>query len=159
MIYFFSIHPIASYEADILMVAPIAKNFTDVESLLNTLRGKYKISTHPDKENTLYHLDFNNKSVFNFYVYKGLVVGSFNQNLVKKSLRQIIDKQNNKNFNVDFNSVRNKNSIANLYINFSKLRDFANNFTNRKNPYETYSLKSFDASASLNINYQKCIYV
>ncbi|MFC5282611.1 hypothetical protein [Pedobacter alpinus] len=151
---FFSIHPVAQYEADVLMVAPIVNDFTDDESLINTLQSKYKINKTPDKENTLYQLEFSNKAIFNFYVNKGLVVGSFNESLVKKSLQQLIERNNNNNFNVDFNSIRNKNSIANLYINFSKLRDFTNNFTNRKNPYETYALKSFDASASLNINYQ-----
>jgi len=35
------------------------------------------------------------------------------------------------------------------------IRDFANHFSPRKNPSETYFLKSIDASASLNINYQK----
>lgn len=151
---FFSIHPVGQYQADVLMVAPIIKEFSDDETLITSLQNKYKITKNPDKENPLYQLEFNNKSIFNFYVFKGLLVGSFNENLVKKSLSQLTNGKNNVNFNVDFNSVRNKNSIANLYINFSKIRDFANNFTNRKNPYETYSLKSFDASASLNINYQ-----
>ncbi|HEX7367628.1 MAG TPA: hypothetical protein VF273_11055 [Pelobium sp.] len=152
---FFSIHPTSQYVADILIVAPIVAENSDKESLINALRSKYKISQSPAAENTIYQLAFNNKSAFSFFIYKNLLVGSFNESLVKKSIAQVEEGHNNSNFKVDFATQRNKNSIANLYINFSKIRDLANHFSSRKNPYETYFLKSIDASASLNINYQK----
>ncbi len=152
---FFSIHPTSEYASDILIVAPIAIENTSKDDLLAKLKAKYKISQNPDKKNTIYQLAFSNKASFNFFIYKNLVVGSFNESLVQKSLAQITEGKENINFNVDFNALRNKNSIANLYLNFSKIRGFANHFSARKNPYETYFLKSIDASASLNINYQK----
>ncbi len=152
---FFSIHPTEQYVADILIVAPIASQNINKEEVLKTLKAKYKISQNPEKENTIYQLAFSNKASFNFFIYKNLIVGSFEEKLVKKSIAQIEKGAENTSFNVDFSAQRNKNSIANLYLNFSKIRDFANHFSSRKNPYETYFLKSIDASASLNINYQK----
>ncbi|WP_017258621.1 hypothetical protein [Pedobacter arcticus] len=152
---FFSIHPTGQYLADLLIVAPIANQNASEAEILQILKTKYKISQNPEKENTIYQLAFSNKSAFSFFVYKNLVVGSFEEKLVKKSIAQIEKGTENTSFNVDFSAQRNKNSIANLYLNFSKIRDFANHFSARKNPYETYFLKSFDASASLNINYQK----
>lgn len=152
---FFSIHPTDKYTSDILIVAPIAIENTNKEDLLASLKGKYKITEKPDKENTIYQLAFSNKSNFSFFIYKNLIVGSFEANLVEKSIGQISKGTENTNFNVDFSALRNKNSIANLYLNFTKIRDFANHFSARKNPYETYFLKNIDASASLNINYQK----
>lgn len=152
---FFSIHPTNQYVSDVLIVAPISIDQIGTEALLNALKEKYKLSQNPDKEYTIYQLAFTNKASFNFFIYKNLVVGSFDESLVKKSIAQIKKGIENKNFNVDFSTQRNKNSIANLYLNFSKIRGFANHFSSRKNPYETYFLKSIDASASLNINYQK----
>lgn len=152
---FFSVHPAEKYVADILIVAPIITDNTTAEGLISTLKSKYKITQNPDKENTIYQLAFSNKTSFNFFIYKNLVVGSFDESLVKKSIAQIISGVENRNFNVDFSAQRNKNSIANLYLDFSKIRNFANYFSDRKNPNETYFLKNIDASASLNINYQK----
>ncbi|HET8830338.1 MAG TPA: hypothetical protein VFM79_13410, partial [Pelobium sp.] len=152
---FFSIHPTDKYTSDILIVAPIAIENTNKEDLLASLKGKYKITEKSGKENTIYQLAFSNKSNFSFFIYKNLIVGSFEANLVEKSLGQISKGTENTNFNVDFSALRNKNSIANLYLNFTKIRGFANHFSSRKNPYETYFLKNIDASASLNINYQK----
>nr|WP_294897726.1 hypothetical protein [uncultured Pedobacter sp.] len=152
---FFSIHPTKTYSSDVLIVAPFSSEKGNKEEVLQTLKTKYKITQNLEKENTIYQLAFNNKSSFSFFVYKNLVVGSFDEDLVKKSIAQIANGTENKSFNVDFSAQRNKNSIANLYLNFSRIRDFANHFSSRKNPYETYFLKSIDASASLNINYQK----
>lgn len=152
---FFSIHPTDKYDSDLLIIAPIAVDVTDKEDLLLTLKKKYKITQIEEKDNTIYQFLFSNKATFSFFVHKNLVVGSFTESLVKKSIAQIKDGTENKNFDVDFSALRNKNSIANLYINFPMIRNFANHFSSRKNPSETYFLKSIDASASLNINYQK----
>ncbi len=152
---FFSLHPGSSYSADLLIVAPISSDGVNEKVLIETLTKKYRVTKTPEKQNAIYQLQFSNKSLFHFIVHKGMVVGSFEENLVKKSIAQILNNQENDSFNVDFNALRNKNSISNLYINFSKLRGLINNFSNRKNPSDTYSLKSIDASASLNINYQK----
>src|SRR5699024_7255578 len=95
------------------------------------------------------------KTYFNFFIHNNLLVGSFDENLTEKSLAQANSNNDKATFNADFNTQRNKNSVANLYVNFANLRNFANHFSSRKNPYETYFLKSIDATASLNINYQK----
>jgi hypothetical protein len=152
---FFSIHPTKKYSSDVLIIAPLVTETTNEKELIKALKTKYKITQNPEKENTIYQLAFNNKSSFSFFIYKNLLVGSFEESLVKKSIAQITKGTENTSFNVDFITQRNKNSIANLYLNFTKIRDFANHFSSRKNPYETYFLRSIDASASLNINYQK----
>ena len=87
-------------------------------------------------------------------LYQSLLIGSFNKDLVSHSKKQITAGKDSAEFKIDFKSPRNKNSISNFYINFSKLPDLLNNFTNKKNPEETFGLKSMEAFASLNINYK-----
>ena len=152
---FFSLHQTEKSNAGILMVAPFSQeaNFNS-EELLNNLKGKFKLSNDADPIQPLYQLAFNNNANFYFIIYKSIFIGSFDKLLVNRSKDLILSGQENNTFKIDFKSARNKNSIANLYLNFSKLPDFINNFSDKKNPSETFALKSFDASASLNINYQ-----
>jgi hypothetical protein len=152
---FFSLHQTEKSNAGILIVAPFSKeaNFIS-DDLLNSLKSKYKLSNDADPLQPLYQMAFNNKSKFYFIIYQSIFIGSFDKVLVNRSKDLILSGQENNTFKIDFKSTRNKNSIANLYLNFSKLTDFLNNFSDKKNPSETFALKSFDASASLNINYQ-----
>lgn len=153
---FLSLHQTEKNKADILIIAPLSKEATQNESVfINALKEKYKlIDTTSQGNEPIYQLPFNKNSNFFFSFDKDLLIGSFNRDLVIQSQTESKKKQFNNNFLVDFKSTRNKNSIANLYINFSKLPDLLNNFSGRKNPEETFALKAFDASASLNINYQ-----
>lgn len=152
---FFSLHQTEKSNAGILIVAPFSKetNF-NAEDLLNNLKGKFKLSNDADPKRPLYQLAFNNKSNFYFIIYQSIFIGSFDKLLVNRSKDLILSGQENNTFKIDFKSARNKNSIANLYLNFAKIPDFLNNFSDQKNPSEISALKSFDASASLNINYQ-----
>ncbi|WP_442794728.1 hypothetical protein [Pelobium manganitolerans] len=152
---FFSVHPTKASEAALLVVAPLNLESHNSEELLVVLKKKYQLRQNPDAKNAIYQLAFSNKTYFNFFIHNNLLVGSFDENLTKKSLAQANSNNDKATFNADFNTQRNKNSVANLYVNFVNLRNFANHFSSRKNPYETYFLKSIDATASLNINYQK----
>ncbi|MEO5911593.1 MAG: hypothetical protein ABIP95_11940 [Pelobium sp.] len=153
---FLSLHQTEKNKADILIIAPLSKDAKQKEALfINSLKEKYKlIDTLSQGNEPIYQLPFNKSANFYFSFDQDLLIGSFNKSLVIQSQTQSKKKEFNNNFLVDFKSTRNKNSIANLYINFSKLPDLLNNFSGRKNPEETFPLKAFDASASLNINYQ-----
>ncbi len=152
---FFSLHQTDHNKADILIVAPFANDAELTEAdFIAILRSKYKLNKDADVNNPTYEIGFNNKSNFHFIINHAKLIGSFDESLVKRSKELIQSGKENKNFLVDYKNQRNKNSIANLYINFSKLPGFLNNFSDKKNPSETFALKSIDATASLNINYQ-----
>ncbi|MBK0381819.1 hypothetical protein I5M32_02500 [Pedobacter sp. SD-b] len=151
---YFALDQTENNAAHILILANLAKDMDADADVLNHLRSKYKLSSSVQQEEKVYKIAFNNKSDFRFFVHKSIFVGSFDSLLLNKSISLIANKQQANQFKIDKSSVRNKNSIANLYLNFDKLPGFFNNFSNRKNPEETYNLKNIKATASLNINYQ-----
>lgn len=153
---FFSLHKTSKKHADILVLAPLTKkqleNSTDMIELLSS---KYKLEKLDIDKSILYTILFNNQSKFFFSVYKNMIIGSFDENLVKVTLTKkessehlFTHKDNN------FAESRNRNAIANLYINYSNLHQLISNFSRKNNPAETFGLKSFNAFSSLNINYQ-----
>ena len=150
---FFSIHKTNKNETEVLIVAPfIIKQNT--EEFIGKIKSKYKIISDNDTQQPIYQLAFSNQSQFYFMLHQSLLIGSFNKDLVSHSKNQITAGKDSAEFKIDFKSPRNKNSIANLYINFSKLPALLNNFTDKKNPEETFGLKNIEAFASLNINYK-----
>lgn len=151
---FFSLHQTEKNNSEILIVAPFSKEGkANLEELIAELKTDYQLSFNQNETQQLYQIVIKQQP-FYFIINQSLLIGSFDKNLVSKTRASIATEEENNTFNIDFNSQRNKNSIANLYINFSKIPDFLNNFSDRKNPTETYSLKNFDAFAALNINYQ-----
>lgn len=151
---FFSLHQTEKNNSEILIVAPFSKEGkANLEELIAELKTDYQLSFNQNETQPLYQIVVKQQP-FYFIINQSLLIGSFDKNLVSKTRASIATEEENNTFNIDFNSQRNKNSIANLYINFSKIPDFLNNFSDRKNPTETYSLKNFDAFAALNINYQ-----
>ena len=150
---FFSIHKGIKNESEILIIAPLSNNQNN-EELIEKIKSKFKLASANDVKQPIYELVFNNQSKFYFMLYQSLMIGSFDKNLVNNSKNKIASGKDSTEFKIDFKSARNKNSIANLYINFSKLTDLLNNFSDRKNPEETFGLKSVKAFASLNINYK-----
>jgi hypothetical protein len=151
---YFALNQTEKNDAHILILANLAKNMDAEADVIGVLKAKYKISIINHKEEKIYKLIFNNQSKFRFYIHKSTFVGSFDSLLLDKSINLISNKNLESQFKIDNSNVRNKNSIANLYVNFDKLPDFFNNFSNRKNPEETFNLKNIKATASLNINYQ-----
>jgi hypothetical protein len=150
---FFSIHKTKKNEAEVLIIAPFINN-QNIEKFVHKIKIKYKLTSENDAKPPIYQMLFSNQSKFYFMLHQSLLVGSFDRDLVISSKKQIESGMDSATFKIDFKSLRNKNSIANLYINFSKLPDFLNNFTNKKNPEQTLGLKSVTAFASLNINYK-----
>lgn len=150
---FFSIHKTTKNESEILIVAPLI-NKQNTDDLIKTIKSKFKLVYQEETKEPIYELALSNLTTFFFITHQSLLIGSFDRELVNAAKKQIELKKDSSEFKIDFKSPRNKNSIANLYINFSKLPDLLNNFTDRKNPEETFGLKSVDAFASLNINYK-----
>lgn len=152
---FFSLHQTAKSTANILIVAPFTKDYSLSESeLLKALSAKYKITKDSLQKIDTYRIAFSNHVNFYFILHHKLLIGSFEESLVKTSRDLILSGREKNHFRTDFNNPRNRNSIANLYINFSKVPGLLNNFSSRKNPVETFALKAIDACATLNINYQ-----
>jgi hypothetical protein len=88
-------------------------------------------------------------------VFNNLLIGSYEEELIKNTLNKNEKTEKNpSNFKNNLSEVRNKNSIANLYINYNNLHGLLSNFSNKTNPSETFPLKSFHAFSSLNINSQ-----
>lgn len=157
---FFSLHQNQRNNAEILIVAPFSKEAgSDPEEIIASLKTKFRLISDADANQPLYQLSFNNKSTFYFIIYQSLMIGSFEKTLVNHSKELILSGKENNSFKIDFKSPRNKNSIANLYLNISKIPDLLNNFSDRKNPSETFALKYVDAFASLNINYQSSAFM
>lgn len=152
---YFSIHQTSKNQADVLIIAPLNnKQLESSQESINNLKQKFKIEEKLLDKTSLYMLTFNNQSKFYFTLAKTVWVGSFNENLVQKALLESSNKQ--KFFKGEsFGSVRNKNAIANLYINYSNLASFLAGFSKKDKPAETENLKTFPAFSSLNINYQK----
>lgn len=149
---YFSLHKTATNQADLLVATAFNSNKSqDFAHLLATMKSKYIV-----KDSSNYHyLNFNNDSRFYFAFSNDLMLGSFNEELLKNTLNN--KEQNHKpafTFKKITGNQRNKNSIANLYVNYVNLNKLLNNFSNRKNPVETANLKSFHAISALNINYQ-----
>lgn len=152
---FFSLHPTTKNTANILIVAPFSKDYNLSEAdFLKILTSKYKVAKDSAQKMETYHIAFSNHANFYFILHHNLLIGSFEESLVKTSRDLILSRQEKNHFRTDFNNPRNRNSIANLYINFSKVPGLLNNFSSRKNPIETFALKAIDACATLNINYQ-----
>ena len=131
---FFSIHQNQRNNADILIIAPFSKEAGDTDEIIASLKTKFKLISDAADNLQIYQLSFNNKSNFYFIIYQSFMIGSFEKTLVNNAKQLILSGKENNNFKIDFKSPRNKNSIANLYLNFSKIPDFLNNFSDRKNP-------------------------
>ncbi len=152
---FFSIHQTGKSRSDILIIAPFGKDLNLSESeMIELVKSKYKIIKDSSASYHSYQIAFDNQPNFHFYIHQKTLIGSFDKSLVEESKAKLADGKSTNQFQIDFTNPRNRNSIANLYINFAKLPNFLNNFSSRKNPAETFSLKSIVATASLNINYQ-----
>lgn len=151
---YFALNQTEKNSAQLLILANLAKNIDAETDVIDIIKSKYRINVSIYKEKKIYKVLFSNQSKFRFFVHKSIFVGSFDSLILNKSINLITDKNVRNQFKIENGNVRNKNSIANLYLNFDKLPAFFNNFSNRKNPEETYSLKNIKATASLNINYQ-----
>lgn len=152
---FFSLHQTEKNTANILIVAPFSRDYGLSETdFLKALTTKYKVTKDSLQKIDTYHIAFSNHANFYFILHHNLLIGSFEASLVKTSRDLILSGNEKNHFRTDFNNPRNRNSIANLYINFSKVPGLLNNFSSRKNPVETFALKAIDACATLNINYQ-----
>ncbi len=153
---YFSIHQTAKNQADVLIIAPLNnKQLKSSEESLNSLKQKFKIEEKQLDKNTLYTLTFNNQSKFYFTLAQSVWIGSFNVNLIQKAFLESANKKQKFFKGESFSSVRNKNAIANLYINYQNLASFLAGFSKKDKPAETENLKTFPAFSSLNINYQK----
>lgn len=149
---FFSLHATAANEADFLVITAINdKLIKNHQQFVDLIKSKYVI----EQEGAFFHLNFSNDARFYFTFSDGLALGSFNQKLLEEVLAAKPNKENSFNLLKDnAASQRNKNSIANLYVNYANFGKLLNNFSDKKNPIETASLKNFSAVSSLNINYQ-----
>src|SRR5690606_3140343 len=149
---FFSLHGTSPNEADFLVITPVnSKLIKNQQQLIDLIKSKYVI----EQQGNLFYLNFNNNSKFYFTFINNLALGSFNESLLKEVFTAKGEKENQFNLlKKSVSSQRNKNSIANLYINFTNFGKLINNFSDKKNPIETASLKNFSAVSSLNINYQ-----
>ncbi|QEK51700.1 hypothetical protein FYC62_08535 [Pedobacter aquae] len=153
---YFSIHQTSKNQADVLIIAPLKNKQLELsQEGINNLKQKFKVTEKLLDKTTLYTLTFNNQSKFYFTLAKTVWIGSFNENLVQKAVLESSNKKQKFFKGESFSSVRNKNAIANLYINYPNLASFLAGFSKKDKPAETENLKTFPAFSSLNINYQK----
>lgn len=153
---YFSIHQTSKNQADVLIIAPLNNKKLELsQEGINNLKLKFKVTEKLLDKTTLYTLTFNNQSKFYFTLAKTIWIGSFNENLVQKAVLESSNKKQKFFKGESFSSVRNKNAIANLYINYPNLASFLAGFSKKDKPAETENLKTFPAFSSLNINYQK----
>ncbi len=153
---YFSVHQTDKNQADVLIIAPLNnKQLESSQESIQNLKQKFKIEEKVLNKTTSYTLTFNNQSKFYFTLAKNVWIGSFNENLVQKALLESSNKKQKFFKGESFSSVRNKNAIANLYINYPNLASFLAGFSKKDKPAETENLKTFPAFSSLNINYQK----
>nr|WP_039447650.1 hypothetical protein [Pedobacter glucosidilyticus] len=153
---YFSIHQTSKNQADVLIIAPLKNKQLELsQEGINNLKQKFKVTEKLLDKTTLYTLIFNNQSKFYFTLAKTIWIGSFNENLVQKAVLESSNKKQKFFKGESFSSVRNKNAIANLYINYPNLASFLAGFSKKDKPAETENLKTFPAFSSLNINYQK----
>ena len=151
---FFSLHKTKKNSAEILIIGPLSqKGRNHSEEIIAELKSHNHLSFNQNESQPIYEISID-QNLFYFIINQNLFIGSFDKELVSRTKQSIAKDEENNNFSIDFNSQRNKNSIANIYINFSKLPDFLNNFSDKGNPIETISLKDFKAISALNINYQ-----
>lgn len=153
---YFSLHPTSQNNANFLLLTTLAPTFLNESSasdFINLLHKNHELKNSIYGKQTVFSTILNNKT-FNFFIYQNILVGSFDSSLIRNSILKIENKEVSKPSFFDTQTQRNKNAIANLYINFAQLPAFFNNFSRYKNPKNTSSLKNFKAYASLNINYQ-----
>ena len=154
---FFSLHTVVANQADFLMVAALSPVYNQENSpadFVKSMGNKYTIKSSVFNKQEILNLSLKNNVSFNFVIYQSVLIGSFDESLLKRTIVNLESKAKTpKNF-FETETPRNKNSIANLFINFAKLPLLLNNFSRYKNPVNTSCLKNFNAFASLNINYQ-----
>jgi hypothetical protein len=151
---FLSIHAAKNNKTSLLMVSTLAKEFKDAENLIKHLQSKYKITSSKLDKTVVYQIEFSNKSKFQFFFNRDILIGSFDSNLLKKSINLMNNNAAKRELQIDFKSPRLKRSLSNLYINFNKVTDLLNNFSSKKNPQESFYLKNIKATAALNLNYK-----
>ncbi len=153
---YFSLHATTPNKANFLVLAPLSQTFLNDNStndFIDLLNKNYAIKNSKHSKQTVYSITLNNK-IFNFLIFQNVLIGSFNFALLQNCIFYIENNSKTETLVFESETQRSKNSIANLFINFTKLPDFLNNFSRCKNPENTAGLKSFNAYASLNINYQ-----
>jgi hypothetical protein len=154
---YFSLHTIAANHADFLMAAALSPLFTKDNSpsdLIKKLGDKYALKSTSYNKQEVFNIKLKKDVSYNFIIYKSVLIGSFDISLLKRAIVYMDEKSKMSSNIYDTETPRNKNAIANLFINFSKLPDFLNSFSRYKNPPNTSCLKNFKAFASLNINFQ-----
>lgn len=151
--FYFSLHQTKNKKADLLILAPLASAYmfeNSAKDFIKKLSLVIKTNKISSQRDDIYTISLKNNKPFYFCIYKSVFIGSTSILMVDNTLhKQTNDKEIPTGFSIE--SARNKNAIANLYINYAELPKLINTFSeNNKDDLFQY----FNASASLNINYQ-----
>ncbi len=118
---------------------------------------------------TINSLNYNNKTninyviipekdkIFSYSIYKGVFIGSYNANLVKKSIDQLNSKTSINN-DIAFKKVyltEGKKVKANIYINFKYFYKILSNYALKKHIKNIYLLSDFAQWSELDLNLKK----
>jgi hypothetical protein len=152
---FISFHPeIESGNLDMLMLIN-ADGVKDLQQTLNALTTHSDAALEPEKigNKTVQHLTFPAlKEVFYLTYNAEVVAGSFNKSLLLHFLDERADKKVSNL--TQLSDQQNKNSIANLYVNYHRFPVlFQQLFRNQNDDFFRF-LNGFPASAALSLNYK-----
>jgi len=153
---YFSLHKTTLNNAGFLVFAHLNQTFLNnntSDDFIKLVFKNKKIINKKISKAVVYTIEIKN-APFYFFIYQNILVASFDTMLLQRAIKYTDENIRTKIPVFESQTQRNKNAIANLYVNFAKLPDFLNNFSKYKNPDLTAHLKNFKAYASLNINYQ-----
>ena len=154
---YLSIHKTSKNQADFLIVAPLSKTYFKDISLTDFIQifsKKFVVKTEKYDKEEIYKVLLKDNQSFKFIIHNSVLIGSYDLSLIKRSINQFTNAAKDAKNPSEIETPRNQNSIANLFINFSKLPDLLTNFSKCEKPENLSCLKNFKASAILNINYQ-----
>jgi len=141
-----SIHPGDSLSSGLLYIVKIPPDKRDysIESLTGIIKGKQSFTKY--KEIIINEITLpESKNSFSFISYKGLLIGSFNRLLVKKSIERLnseVSFENDKSYR-KLRNTAGKKVDANIYFNLEYLDKLKSNLLSDKTQKTTGILTDF----------------
>jgi hypothetical protein len=141
-----SVHPGDSLSSGLLYIVkiPPGKQDYSAESLAELINGKQSYTKY--KEVIISEISLSeNKNTFSFTSYKGLLIGSFNKLLVKKSIERLNSEVSFENDNsyLKLRNTAGKKVDANIYFNLEYLDKLKPNLLSSKTQKTTGKLTDF----------------
>ncbi|MCC8423430.1 hypothetical protein [Mucilaginibacter sp. UR6-11] len=153
---FISLHPLPNHTIELLITIAATKGFNpaDIDKLPGQLNKNLLVSAtafEGKKGYTIYSGALKKR----FYLLNkedGIYTGSFSKELIEQSARYI--PQKDKKLFLMLPDQQNTNSLANLYVNYSRLDQLSEALFKNKNTDIFKSFKLLPALAALNLNFK-----